>query len=52
MNIDLKTALEQIERLSRTADPKLVDVPAMLGDIAREALGNVKGLHYITKPVN
>lgn len=35
---NLTTALEQIERLSRTADRDLVDVPAMLGDIARKAL--------------
>ncbi|QDX22155.1 hypothetical protein FP568_13400 [Pandoraea pnomenusa] len=36
-------ALEQIERLSRTADGKLVDVPAMLGDIARAALSKARG---------
>lgn len=34
----LTTALQKIERLSRTADRDLVDVPAMLGDIARSAL--------------
>jgi hypothetical protein len=33
-----RAALEQIERLSRTADRDAVDVPAMLGDIARKAL--------------
>lgn len=32
-------ALEQIERLSREADRNAVDVPTMLGDIARKALG-------------
>lgn len=31
-------ALTQIERLSREADAKLVNVPAMLGDIARATL--------------
>lgn len=36
--IGLTAKLEQIERLSRTADPALVNVPAMLGDIARTAL--------------
>lgn len=35
---DVMAALEQIERLSREADPKLVDVPAMLGDIARSVI--------------
>jgi hypothetical protein len=45
---ELIRAMEQIERLSREADPKLVDVPAMLGDIARKALENVKGLHSVT----
>jgi len=34
------SALEQIERLSREADASLVDVRAMLGDIARTALAN------------
>lgn len=35
--VKLIEALAQIERLAREADPKLVDVPAMLGDIARKA---------------
>ena len=34
----MRAALQQIERLSREADRGAVDVPAMLGDIAREAL--------------
>jgi predicted Zn-ribbon and HTH transcriptional regulator len=37
-------ALAQIERLSRTADPSLVNVPAMLGDIARAALARCGGV--------
>ena len=40
---DLLAALEQIERLSREADRALVDVPAMLGDIARAALCKARG---------
>ena len=35
---ELFEALEQIERLSREADGTLVDVRAMLGDIARAAI--------------
>lgn len=35
---DLLTSLEIIERLSREADGSLVDVRAMLGDIARAAI--------------
>lgn len=35
---DMAAALAQIERLSREADRAAVDVPAMLGDIARAAL--------------
>lgn len=35
---ELLAALEQIERLSREADRSLVDVRAMLGDIARAAI--------------
>lgn len=34
-------ALQQIERLSREADGARVNVPAMLGDIARAALSKV-----------
>lgn len=34
----LLSALEQIERLSREADGRLGNVPAMLGDIARAAI--------------
>lgn len=37
-NQTMHAALEQIERLSRTANPAMVNVPAMLGDIARNAL--------------
>lgn len=40
---ELLEALEQIERLSRTADAKLVNVRAMLGDIARAALSKARG---------
>lgn len=43
INAELLDALEQIERLSRTADAKLVDIPAMLGDIARAALSKARG---------
>ena len=39
----MAAAMEQIERLSRMADPKLVDVPAMLGDIARKHLAAYRG---------
>lgn len=35
-------ALQQIERLSREADAAAVNVPAMLGDIARAALAKVE----------
>lgn len=35
---DLLAALEQIERLGREADGSMVDVRAMLGDIARAAI--------------
>lgn len=35
-------ALQQIERLSREADGARVDVPALLGDIARAALEKVE----------
>lgn len=35
---EMREALEQIERLAREADSSLVDVGAMLGDIARAAL--------------
>lgn len=34
-------AFRQIERLSRTADRANVDVPAMLGDIARSILARI-----------
>lgn len=40
---DLLAALEQIERLSREADGNLVDVRAMLGDIARAAISKAIG---------
>lgn len=40
---DLIGKMTQIERLAREADPKAVDVPAMLGDIARSALAHVGG---------
>ena len=40
---ELLAALEQIERLGREADGNLVDVRAMLGDIARAAIAKVKG---------
>lgn len=40
---DLLAALAQIERLSREADRKLVNVPAMLGDIARAAIAKATG---------
>lgn len=40
---ELIEKLEQIERLSRTANRDMVDVPAMLGDIARAALARVQG---------
>ncbi|PTE02684.1 hypothetical protein [Pandoraea apista] len=43
---ELLEALEQIERLSRTADAKLVNVRAMLGDIARAALSKARGEHH------
>ncbi len=36
-------ALQQIERLSREADGSLVDVRAMLGDIARAAIAKATG---------
>jgi len=36
---ELEAALRQVERLSRTADRAKLDVAAMLGDIARAALG-------------
>ena len=36
----LSAALEQIERLSREADGNMVDVRAMLGDIARTAIAS------------
>lgn len=39
---ELLAALEQIERLGREADGNLVDVRAMLGDIARAAISKVK----------
>lgn len=39
---ELLAALEQIERLGREADGNLVDVRAMLGDIARAAISTVK----------
>jgi hypothetical protein len=39
----LLEALQQIERLSREADGKAVDVPAMLGDIARAAVAKAEG---------
>ncbi len=35
---ELLAALLQIERLSREANRNMVDVPAMLGDIARAAI--------------
>lgn len=40
---ELLEALEQIERLSREANGTLVDVPAMLGDIARAAIAKAEG---------
>jgi hypothetical protein len=40
---NLVVSLEQIERLSRTADGQMVDVAAMLGDIARKALLEFSG---------
>lgn len=40
---DLMAALEQIERLSREANGSLVDVRAMLGDIARAAIVKARG---------
>lgn len=39
---ELLAALEQIERLSGFADRKLVDVPTMLGDIARAAIAKAR----------
>jgi hypothetical protein len=39
----LYARLDQIERLSREADRSLVDLPAVLGDIAREALAEARG---------
>ncbi len=35
---EIIAALQQIERLSREANRNMVDVPALLGDIARAAL--------------
>ena len=40
---ELLDALKQIERLSREADSNLVDVRAMLGDIARDAIAKAEG---------
>jgi len=40
---ELLAALSQIERLSREADGGLVDVRAMLGDIARSAISKATG---------
>lgn len=51
INTELIAALEQIERLSRTADGKLVNVPAMIGDIARAALSKARGASLDTDDV-